>query len=446
MKMKIDLYHLYKHFDFTSFAYPVVLDVLKVWGESIGWEARVTICKGDKVNLSSDADVIGISVYTQTAPTAYRLGDKLRKKGKIVILGGPHFRGPATYKEASSHCDVIVNSISEEQWKNLLSKIVEGKILPGRQKTIYIADEEKRFRYPDYFYESFKSLKWYQVPSVPTSIGCPYDCSFCSPYLQGEYIRRGIKVIYNEVAHTKRKIIWLCDATFGLNRIFTIDLMKALAPLEKNFGAETTLSRLGDKEVLDFMALGGIKWIIVGIETLSFKMKKHGTSDLEESLKRIIDHIHERGMFIQGNFICGLDCDGPESFDHMYQLGRNLNLDSIMVGILTPYPNTKLYDQLQRQGRIFDTNWEHYDCHHVVYRPHRMTIDQLIDGYLQLYRRLSNSSSILYDVLKIYRKNGINRASAVVAANKLYFKQDAMRKEKTLRKSQKEISLEHGAE
>jgi hypothetical protein len=75
-----------------------------------------------------------------------------------------------------------------------------------------------------------------------------------------------------------------------------------------------------------------------------------------------------------------------------------------------------------------------------------MTIDQLIDGYLQLYRRLSNSSSILYDVLKIYRKNGINRASAVVAANKLYFRQDAMRKEKTLRKSQKEISLEHGTE
>jgi len=437
--MKIELYYLYKHFHFTSFAYPVVLDVLKVWAESIGWEARVLICKGDKVNLSSDADVVGISVYTQTAPMAYRLSEKLRKKGKIVILGGPHFRGPTTYKEASSHCDVIVTSTNQEQWKNLLYKIAEGKILPTHQKTLYIVDEEKSFRYPDYFYESFKSLKWYQVPSVPTSIGCPYNCSFCSPYLQGDYILRDINIIHNEVAHTKGKIMFLSDATFGLNRKFTIDLMKALAPLEKSIGVETTLSRLRDKEVLNFMALGGIKWIIVGIETPSIKMKKHGATDLEKSLKRIVDYVHECGMFIQGNLICGLDCDGLESFGHMYQLYHNSNLDSVMVDILTPYPNTRLYDQLKRQGRIIDTNWEHYDYHHVVYRPLRMTIDQLIDGYLQLYRNLTNSRSILYDVLKIYRNNGINRASAVVVANKFYYKQDAIRKEKALRKTKRKF-------
>ena len=66
---------------------------------------------------------------------------------------------------------------------------------------------------------------------------------------------------------------------------------------------------------------------------------------------------------------------------------------------------------------------------------------QLIECYLQLRKSLSVNRSILYEVLKIYRNNGINRASAVVATNKLYYKQDAMRKEKALRKNQKEISL-----
>ena len=441
--MKIELYYLYKHFHFTSFAYPVVLDVLKVWAESIGWEARVLICKGDKVNLSSDADVVGISVYTQTAPMAYRLSEKLRKKGKIVILGGPHFRGPTTYKEASSHCDVIVTSTNEEQWKNLLNKIAEGKILPTHQKTLYIVDEEKNFRYPDYFYESFKNLKWYQVPSVPTSIGCPYNCSFCSPYLQGDYILRDINIIYNEVAHTKGKIMFLCDATFGLNKKFTIKLMKSLAPLEKNIGVEMTLGRLKDRELLDALSLGGVKWIIVGIETPFMKLKKHGTVDLGDSLKRVIDNVHERGMFIQGNFICGLDCDGPESFDHIYQLSENSDFDSIMIDILTPYPNTQLYDQLQRQGRIIDTNWEHYDYNHVVYRPRRMTIDQLIDGYLRLYQSIWNSKSLLRDSLQLYINKRISIASAVVIANRLYYKLDVKRKEKKLRKNQEQIPLSH---
>jgi len=110
-----------------------------------------------------------------------------------------------------------------------------------------------------------------------------------------------------------------------------------------------------------------------------------------------------------------------------------------MIDILTPYPNTKLYDELQRKNRIFDTNWEHYDYHHVVYRPHRMTVDQLIDGYLQLYRSISNNRFSLRNIFQIYRENGINTTSSVVVADKLYFKFDARKKETALRKNQREI-------
>jgi radical SAM superfamily enzyme YgiQ (UPF0313 family) len=112
-----------------------------------------------------------------------------------------------------------------------------------------------------------------------------------------------------------------------------------------------------------------------------------------------------------------------------------------MLDILTPYPNTKLYENLERQGRIIDRNWEHYDYRHVVYRPHRMTADQLIDGYLQLYRMTFKTRFILNDVLRICRENGLNRASAIVIANKLYFKVDALKKEKVFRKNQTQMQL-----
>ncbi|MGV7224525.1 MAG: B12-binding domain-containing radical SAM protein [Nitrospinales bacterium] len=437
--MKIDLYQLRREFHFTNFLYPIILDVLKIWAESVGWKTRIDICSESKVNFSTDADVVGISVFTQTAPAAFRVSDKLRKRGKIVILGGPHFRGPATFEEAAAHCDIVVSSICKSQWTHLLRQIAKGSISPIGNKSLFVVDKERQFRYPNNFYDTLKSKKWYQVPTIPTSIGCPYDCSFCSPYLKGHYILREIQTIVNEVSQIRGKVMFFADATFGLKKKFTIALMKALAPMKKMIGIETSLMRLQDAEILDAMAAGGVKWIIVGIETLSKTLKKHGATDLRKTLQYTVRQVHRRGMFIQGNFICGLDCDGPGSFDDISWLCKNINLDSIMVGILTPYPNTRIYEQMLRKGRIIDTNWAHYDYSHIVYRPLKMTIDQLIDGLIQLYEELLNSKLFIKDTLRLYSNSDIRKESSVVVANNAYFSMDAKRKIKAFRKNRQLI-------
>lgn len=261
-------------------------------------------------------------------------------------------RWVATYNEAATHCDVLVNSICETRWKSLLSDIAKEKISSNGQKALYITDRENRFQYPENFHESSADLKWYQYPSVPTAVGCPYDCSFCSPFMPGRYVPTEIRTIYREIARIKRKIVFLCDATFAVNKRSTINLMKLLAPLEKRFMVETSLERLKDRELLEALALGGVKWIIVGIESLSLKLKKHGTSHLEEDLKRAVEHAHECGVFIQGSIICGLDGDGPESFNRIYQLYDKSGMDSLLLDILVPYPNTGLYEKLRMLGRL----------------------------------------------------------------------------------------------
>jgi radical SAM superfamily enzyme YgiQ (UPF0313 family) len=434
--MKMDLYYIYRRLQLVNLGYPIVLDVLKVWAEKADWEVRVSVCKEGQVDLATDADVVGFSVYTQTAPVVYRLSDELRRKGKVVILGGPHFRGPSTYAEAVPHCDAVVASICEAQWRRLLTDIAREKIASNRRRPIVLVDTKNEFRYPDEFYETFENQKWYQIPSVPTSIGCPFDCNFCSPYLPGNYILRDIRTITKEVARIKRKMIFLCDASFGLNKQFAVDLMSALAPLEKKIMVETPLVRLRDQNFLEALALGGVKWIIVGIETLSLKLTKHGQAEVEESLKRIIDRSQELGIVIQGSLICGLDCDGPESFDHIYRFYSESKIPSIMFDILTPYPNTGLYDRLQREGRILDTNWEHYDYRHVVYQPRRMTIDQLVDGFVQLNKSISDGKSVFSGAWRVFKKHGINAESSAIVAYDLYNRFDAKSKEKTLRSDQ----------
>jgi radical SAM superfamily enzyme YgiQ (UPF0313 family) len=223
--MKVDIYHLYRHFEYSNFVYPIILDVLKVWAQNAGMEVRVRVCREEEVDYATDAEVIGVSVYTQTAHASYRVSESMRKLGKVVVLGGPHFRN-STCAEALPHCDVVVDTICQQQWTTLLEDIRAGQITPNQPAAIVIRDRQNHFEYPQNFYETFNSQKWFQIPSIPTSLGCPYDCAFCSAYLQGRYKLRNMETIYNELEACPRKVIFLCDATFGLNKKFTIQLME----------------------------------------------------------------------------------------------------------------------------------------------------------------------------------------------------------------------------
>lgn len=434
--MRIDVYHLYRHFEYSNFVYPIILDVLKVWAQSVGMDVRVRVCREEEVDYATDAEAIGISVYTQTAPASYRVSERMRRLGKVVVLGGPHFRN-STCAEALPHCDVVVDTICEEQWTTLLQDIQAGRIVPGQTPAMVIRDGQNNFKYPHNFYQTFKSQKWFQIPSIPTSIGCPYDCAFCSAYLPGRYKLRDIDTVYNELQACPRKVVFLCDATFGLNKKFTIQLMERIAPLKKKILVETTIVRLRDQELVRALAKGGIKWVSVGIESLSMKLGKHGSCNLEGSLHEVIDDLHSHGILVQGNFICGLDSDGPEQFEAVSNFYRKSQLDLVIIDLLTPYPNTAQFDSLVADGRILHTNWEKYDYRHLVYRPLKLTPEELIDGFTQLYRSITGGRLVLHKAGQIYKRWGLRAESTLLMSYNVFNRFDAVRKERFLL-SQKE--------
>jgi radical SAM superfamily enzyme YgiQ (UPF0313 family) len=437
--VKIDLYHLHRGLHFTRLAYPIVLDVLRSWAEASGWQARVSICQEAGVDLDTDAEVVGISVYTQTAPAAYRVAAALRRRGKVVLLGGPHFRGDSTLEEAAPFCDVIAGSIDEAQFRALLADVADGRLRSGGGPRV-VRDTANRFRYPVDFRDSLRSRRWYQIPTIPTSLGCPYDCDFCAAYLQGRYLLRDIDSVRAEVAHAPGRVVLFSDATFGLDKRWTIALMDAIAPFGKKIAIETTLGRLRDPQLLAALARGGVRWLVIGVETLAVRLRKHGARDAERGLADVVAHAHDLGMVVQGNFICGLDSDGPESFDDVYDQYDRSGLDAVMIGILTPYPDTGVYRGLQTEGRIIDRDWEHYDCHHVVYRPRRMTVDQLVDGYVGLYRALRRRKSVWREIASGLGTHGLRAESLLMIGNNLYQKFDAIEKTRKLRRNQRDLA------
>jgi radical SAM superfamily enzyme YgiQ (UPF0313 family) len=438
--VKVDLYHLYRHFEYSNFVYPIILDVLKVWAEEAGIDVRVRVCREEEVDYTTDAAVIGISVYTQTAPASYRVSSRMRALGKIVVLGGPHFRN-SSCAEALAHCDVVVDTICQQQWTELLRRAECGLMAPLHSPASVIRDRLNQFAYPANFYETFKSQKWFQVPSIPTSIGCPYDCAFCSAYLQGKYKLREIETIYNELKACPRKVVFLCDATFGLNKQFTLSLMERVAPLGKKILIETSLARLRDRELVRALAKGGVHWVSIGIESLSVKLGKHGSRDLTDVLRAVIDDLHDAGILVQGNFICGLDSDGPEQFETVADFYRTSELDLMIIDLLTPYPNTAQFDSLLLEGRILSSNWEDYDYRHVVYRPRKLTPEELIDGFIQLYRSITGASVVFPKAHQIWKRSGFTFESTMMLSYNLFSRFDALRKERALRKNKHELRL-----
>jgi radical SAM superfamily enzyme YgiQ (UPF0313 family) len=443
--MKLDIYHTYKQFDYANYGYPIMLNVLKLWAESVGWTVRIAVCKEKDVDLNTDADVVAFSVYTQTAPMAYRLSAKLRERGKIVILGGPHFRGFTNdmLEEGRAHCDILARSICEEQWISLLRELEERTLSadPGRSARV-IDDTEHKFRYPDNFYETFKHYRLHHLATVPTTLGCPFDCSFCNPFMQGKYILRDIQTIYNEIARTPRfRPLFIADAASGLNKRHTIELMKAIAPLKRDILMESTLQRVQDLEILDALAEGGVKWLTVGLESFNSKLDKLGKGSMKDNIKRLLDNAHERGMMVEGNFIIGLDSDGPEVFDNIYDFHSKSSLDIIIIDLLTPYPNTRLHYDMQKEGRIIDTDWEHYDYHHVVYRPKQMTETQLIDGFNRLYRALYSNTMVLKNLKSALKMGGIGNQSLGVLIYNVWAMYDSRRKEKALNRNKRHVEF-----
>jgi radical SAM superfamily enzyme YgiQ (UPF0313 family) len=258
--------------------------------------------------------------------------------------------------------------------------------------------------------------------------------------MQGHYKLRDIDTIYNELSYAQRRVVFRCDATFGLNKKFTIDLMKRIARLRKKILVETTLARLRDRELLDALRDGGVRWVSVGIESLSLRLGKHGGTDLEQNLRRIIDDLHERGILVQGNFICGLDSDGTESFEQIYEFYRASDLDLVLIDLLTPYPNTAQYDSMVAQDRILDRNWEHYDYRHVVYRPKRMTPEQLIDGFTDLYHNITRPRFIANKASQMYKRLGLTLECTLLASYNVFSRFDANRKERSLKQNRSEIA------
>jgi hypothetical protein len=79
----------------------------------------------------------------------------------------------------------------------------------------------------------------------------------------------------------------------------------------------------------------------------------------------------------ESGFMFGFDGDDLSVFEEIARFNRESDYDACAYSVLTPYLGTLTWYEMMKANRIVSFDWEKYDQSHVVYRPARMSGDDL---------------------------------------------------------------------
>ena len=367
--------------------------------------------------IYKDADLVGITAFTSSAPRAYEIAAIYRDKGVPVIMGGIHCS--MCPQEALNYVDSVVIGEAEGVWP----KVIED-VLTGNLKKEYRGDYSDLINIPTPRRELFNP--GYIFASVQTSRGCPMNCEFCSvsAFNGQRFRRRPTQEILDELKTIPQKMLFFVDDNiigYGPeSRDATLELFKGMVELklEKLWFCQASLNFADDEEVLHWAAKAGCKMVFLGLEA-------EETGALKEVEKRLnlqrgvgsysgaFERIHQAGIAVLGAFIFGMDGDTPQKLEQRGDYMIHSTVDVMQTTYLTPLPGTRLFDRYQKEDRLlyshFPEDWSHYDMTEVVFKPGGMQTDELICGMHLANKKMYSSPVLIRKALNTFRhtKNGM---------------------------------------
>ena len=89
----------------------------------------------------------------------------------------------------------------------------------------------------------------------------------------------------------------------------------------------------------------------------------------------------EHGIAVEGTILLGLDEHDEDFIKRLIDFLLEIDLDLAEFTVLTPFPHTRSFDDLEKAGRILHKEWKHYTAGEVVIQPAKMSPDKLQELY-----------------------------------------------------------------
>jgi radical SAM superfamily enzyme YgiQ (UPF0313 family) len=356
-------------------------------------EVRLVDEAVERVDLAEDADLVGISAMTAQAPRAYQIADAFRARGAKVVLGGMH--PSARPEEAAEHADAVVIGEAETVWPRVIEDAKSGRL-----KRLYKCEERPDLTdLPIPRRSLLKEDAYVSTGVVQATRGCPHACSFCSvsSFFGRTYRFRPVEKVVAEVADLRDRLVFFVDDNIMAAPAYAKRLFEGLTGLGKQWFGQSSLTMLKDGSLLRLAARSGCKGLFVGLESLSqTNLATWGkTFNVAASYREAVRRLHDFGIGVIGSFMFGADEDDADVFERTVEFVERAHLDAAQFSILTPLPGTRLYQQMEQEGRLLERDWAKYDGGHVVFRPLRMRVEEIERGFRWVLGRVYSVPGIV---------------------------------------------------
>jgi len=371
------------------------------------WDVRIIDENLDVPDYEAlpEPDLVGITAFTSQAPRAYELAGEFRARGVPVVMGGIH--ASVCLEEAMEHVDSVVTGEAESVWPRVLEDAKRGHLEP-----VYAGEFVSMKDVPPARNDLLTS--GYAFGSIQTTRGCPLDCSFCSvSVFNGKrYRQRPIEKVVEEFQTIRERLVLIVDdnlvGTSPRHMARAKDLFRAMigANLRKKWICQATINMADDDELLMLAAKAGCKGVFVGFESpteegLAEVGKKFNFlkgRDFRASVARLQRH----GIFVAGSFIMGLDTDERGIGKRIAETAERYGVDLLNVLFLTPLPGTRLWNEMESQGRIaadsFPEDWRYFTLTFPVARYKHLSWADILQEMNTCDRRFYSAPRILHRI------------------------------------------------
>jgi radical SAM superfamily enzyme YgiQ (UPF0313 family) len=262
-------------------------------------------------------------------------------------------------------------------------------------------------------YSSFTFSRKKPFATLITSVGCPYKCNFC--VIGGATVDRGYgsgwkfkspEKILKEIKYLLNKgvkSIFFFDETFTVLKQRVIDLCQMIKneKLKFEWSCNGRIDTLDDEELIKLMKETGCWNILFGIESGSEKLlEKANKSSIIPKAERVIGYCKKNGIETSASFMLGFPEEDKKTIKETLKIAKRINPHMAQFVIVTPYPGTKLYQEIKEKGLLEeDYSFSGYDAYCVDCRPvirtENLSAEELLAAQKFLYRKFYLRPSFL---------------------------------------------------